>query len=837
MTELQRATPASGQLNGGEGTNQKGQGQYNPTEQKLCSGYGQYHSPTAKKNPRPLVTVTLSDIEAMAAEPPSVAKDSAQWVIPSTLLTRKHAEQHANGEFWALWGDVDEANGLAFTELVETASGLIPGGFIAYTSRSATEANQKARLIVPLSEPVSGGVWLALQKILNDKLEAAGVTPDRVTERTGQPCYLPNRGEFYSYHVEASEWMGMMNPDRWADELVEEAERQHAEEETRKAKAKPAKDYSKAVEVPPGGIHPSDYFLSNYRARDLLDSAGAIFVSEAKFYSPGRDKDGNPGGIYDPETDRFITYHEKDPFCDGQWHGAIDLLMHLEGIDFRSPDAFIKLCRTIETEPGVSIELHNQRAFREAESAPKADINALFNNPEEPEPKPPSRASVDLLNPPGLAGVICKYMNMTARRPRPELYPFAALHLMALIGRKRQNVFGAKHNLMTLAIAPTAAGKEKAQDTVKRLAKEHYCSNLVFGNAGSFKDLIYNLLEGDGASLYIVDEVHSLLGSMKDKNAATYEKKMEADILTMNSTELYTFRGIEKRSLMDIYQKQASQLEKALDEAGDDTEKAEKLERALAKAQRRVDWLENGLPDPFFSLMGHSVPERLDSFIRVDNIASGFLGRTLVTRCPDTRAKLRRTPVDEGEQALCEFTIDEGLQRIRRSGTTIAANDEAADYLEACIDWYEADEQLNHHIAGGIYARAPEHLFRVASILALEEGTITLEHARYADALVKQSIDDVSYILLKAYSEGDGAQERGVMEHARQTVHRNCKAPGLPESRLKQLVTKPKGWADLQNKDKTRDRFRELVESMVAAGELEKVTDGRKERYLSRAVV
>lgn len=811
------------------------QGDYNPTEQKLCSGYGQWHSPNNEKNPQPFVTVTLTDIERLMTEPPSVAKDQAQWVIPSTLLSRSHPEQLQHGEFWALWADKDEANGLTFSELVEIARGIIPGGFVAYTSRSATEANQKSRLIIMLSEPVSGGVWKALQKILNDKLEAAGVPPDRVSERTGQLCYLPNRGEFYSHHVEPGE---PMHPDCWADELTEEAERE-AEDEARKAKAKPAKDYSKAVEVPPGGIHPSEYFLSNYRARDLLENTGAIFVSEKKFYSANREKDGNPGGIYDPETDRFITYHEKDPFCDGQWHGAIDLLMHLEGIDFRSPDAFIELCRTIEVQGGVTLELHNQRAHmaaKEAEEARKADINALFSDPEQPEPQPPSLASVDLANPPGLAGEICKLLNMTARRPRPELYAFAALHLMALVGRKRENVFGVKPNLMTLAIAPTAAGKEKAQDTVKRLAKEHHSSGMTYGNAGSFKELIYNLFEGDGASLYIVDEVHSLLGSIKNKNAATYETKMEAEILTMFSTELYTFRGMEKRNLMETYQKQAAQLEKALDEAGEDTEQTEKLERALAKAKRHIDWLENGMPNPFFSLMGHSVPERLDSFIKLDNIASGFLGRALVTRCPDTRAKLRRTPVDEHELALLEFSIFDGLQRIRRSGTTIAASDEAADYLEACIDWYEEDEQLNDPVGGGIYARAPEHLFRVASILALEEGTITLEHARYADALVKQSIDDVKYILLKAYSESDGAAEQQVKQHARQTIHRNCKAPGLPESRLKQLVTKPKGWQEMQAKDVKRDHFRELVEKMVADGELEKVTEGRRERYLSRAV-
>ncbi|HCW89195.1 MAG TPA: hypothetical protein DHU56_03950, partial [Marinobacter sp.] len=244
------------------------QGDYNPTEQKLCSGYGKYHSNKGKR-PRPLETVTLADIEAMAALPPSVAKDSAQWVIPSTLLSRSHAEQRLDGEYWALWADIDETKGLTFSELAEIARGIIPGGFIAHASRSATEDNQKARLIVPLSEAVSGSVWKALQKILNDKLQEAGVTPDRKSEGTGQPCYLPNRGEFYAYHIEASDWMGTMNPDRWADELAEEAEREAAESAAKRAQAEQAK------------LKPKPVNLSGYDA-GIIDKVNAAFEMEGE---------------------------------------------------------------------------------------------------------------------------------------------------------------------------------------------------------------------------------------------------------------------------------------------------------------------------------------------------------------------------------------------------------------------------------------------------------------------------------------------------------------------------------------------------------------------------
>ena len=54
-----------------------------------------------------------------------------------------------------------------------------------------------ARILLPLSKPLCWADWTMCQKILNDDLEAAGIKPDRVSDRSAQLCYLPNRGEFY----------------------------------------------------------------------------------------------------------------------------------------------------------------------------------------------------------------------------------------------------------------------------------------------------------------------------------------------------------------------------------------------------------------------------------------------------------------------------------------------------------------------------------------------------------------------------------------------------------------------------------------------------------------
>src|SRR5699024_5062776 len=125
-----------------------------------------------------------------------------------------------------------------------------------------------------------------------------------------------------------------------------------------------------------------------------------------------------------------------------------------------------------------------------------------------------------------------------------------------------------------------------------------------------------------------MDEVHSMLDSMKSKNAATYESKTEAEILKMTTTALYTFRGAEKRALIADALKKVEAIAKKLDELPEGTgltDEVIKLTRAKEKYERQAHYIENGWPDPFVSIMGHSVPERLDKFAsNPENIASGF---------------------------------------------------------------------------------------------------------------------------------------------------------------------------------------------------------------------
>ena len=190
---------------------------------ELLSGFGQYHTNEADpdnpdKKLTPYVSIDLDSIRALVDEPQRVDKEQAQWLIPSTLQSRTFAAQEARGEFWLLWADLDK-DPKPIDEVEATLCEVIPNSdFEVYASRSAREDHQKARILIPLFKPLCGADWLLFQEVLNDKLDGAGLTPDRVSEGAAQLCYLPNRGEFYDSR--SARWGDYFDPlEAWATEI------------------------------------------------------------------------------------------------------------------------------------------------------------------------------------------------------------------------------------------------------------------------------------------------------------------------------------------------------------------------------------------------------------------------------------------------------------------------------------------------------------------------------------------------------------------------------------------------------------------------------------------
>ena len=279
---------------------------------KFCSGFGQFHSnePTAKIR-KPYATMTMAEIEAMVKDPQAVDKAQAQWLIPSTLLSRNFAEQEQKGQFWALWADFDKDpkpiadiswNWEKFTEGCNA---------LFYSSRSATADRQKSRLIVPLEKPLTGGEWILATECLNDALELARFAPDRISERAAQLCYLPNRGAFYNAYT--------VTDGQYFDPLTFFADQIAAKKSAIVVAECEAEDRRKAAEAnrlafnASGGTSAKDVFNKCHSVDEVLLKAG--YTCKGSHYRHPQSESG--GYSASVKNGRVYTLSQNDPLYTG----------------------------------------------------------------------------------------------------------------------------------------------------------------------------------------------------------------------------------------------------------------------------------------------------------------------------------------------------------------------------------------------------------------------------------------------------------------------------------------------------------------------------------------
>ncbi len=277
----------------------------------MVSGYGKFHG----KNVGSYESITYAQIQAMVDNPQEVEKDVAQWVIPSTLKSRVHAEQREFGEFWMLWADLDKPP--IYIDGVEEAVKTFECDYEIYTSRSATRNIEKCRVLIPLAYGISGADWLIYQRILNDELSSFLCLPDRSNEQTGQPCYLPNRGEHYDSRSRREgvpldmlrEWTPVI--ERYRDMVAAEMSKRAAEKEARERdKAAKSVDPSKSL------IHA---FNEAYEIEELLAQAG-YDEKDGKYRHPNSQSGSFSANI---KNGRVYTFSSSDPlYTDGE--GAHD---------------------------------------------------------------------------------------------------------------------------------------------------------------------------------------------------------------------------------------------------------------------------------------------------------------------------------------------------------------------------------------------------------------------------------------------------------------------------------------------------------------------------------
>ncbi len=250
----------------------------------MVSGMGQYHTnefdpKNLSKKLKAYNTITLSQIRQLVDTPQQVEKKYAQWFIPSTWPSRNFRSQEDNGEFWMLWADLDK-NPTAIEQVAGVLHGQIIQGtdFEIYSSRSSSEHNQKARILIPLAQSLNGKDWVLVQEVLNDKLDAIGITPDRASEGAAQLCYLPNRGEYYkSQHQREHILFDPLK--RWSVEIEK--------------KRHEVKELDKEIKSAQKAVSDKNRPMASSSTKNIFEAFNESYTPEDFMLSAGYDRCGN----------------------------------------------------------------------------------------------------------------------------------------------------------------------------------------------------------------------------------------------------------------------------------------------------------------------------------------------------------------------------------------------------------------------------------------------------------------------------------------------------------------------------------------------------------------
>lgn len=293
----------------------------------MCSGFGQYHTNEPDKpNAKPYVEISLGGILNLVKNPTAVDKSDAQWVIPSTLFRRNANLQRTEGNFLAVWVDIDDHTTKA--AVMDVLASLDVCCFV-YSSRSSKIDFQKWRVIIPLDATTNYKEWLTLSEIINNKFKQAGIPTDPASTRPAQLCYLPNEGEFYDFEIvekqTAFDWKTQFSKEiaeKQAAEIVEIARKETTQ--------KQAKERAFNL-IQNGGKSPVDAFKSEMPLIHYLEKYGYIKCGD-KWLSPN-SLSGSAG--VSVIGNRWISSHVSDAGvgkkCDSGCSGDVfDLFVHYE---------------------------------------------------------------------------------------------------------------------------------------------------------------------------------------------------------------------------------------------------------------------------------------------------------------------------------------------------------------------------------------------------------------------------------------------------------------------------------------------------------------------------
>jgi KaiC/GvpD/RAD55 family RecA-like ATPase len=331
---------------------------------------------TRKSTRRGYNTITLGQIFAAVDKPTALEKSSATAIIPSSYAStdaRTHAVQREKGLFPMLAADIDKGD--VALEHIEAAVDAIFGAettSVIYSTSSATNENNKWRILAPLADPVPFDIWTQAQQAFFDILRSHDIVPDKTLELAGQLIYLPNvppenrheDGEPIHYKFSFAEGSPVdLSSQPLAGTIRRLAEAAEAAEANRAAD-RAARLLKKALRPAMGVLSPIERFNAENPLEDVLAKHGyeQKYAGSCDWRSPFQTSGSFATRVHlEPDGGSWSSLSGSDagaglgaPTAQGHRFGdAFDVFVHFE----HNGDRAAALASISEVAPPTSVEI------------------------------------------------------------------------------------------------------------------------------------------------------------------------------------------------------------------------------------------------------------------------------------------------------------------------------------------------------------------------------------------------------------------------------------------------------------------------------------------------
>lgn len=409
------------------------------------------------------------------------------------------------------------------------------------------------------------------------------------------------------------------------------------------------------------------------------------------------------------------------------------------------------------------------------------DKEFQFQTPEEYSgPKAIDISSFDPLRPPGMAGQLATWIESRTRRKREALAAMSAIWAMGVAFglRYRDDRDRATTNLFVFNVAGSGSGKDGILSATAEVLETCGISAAVHGTIKSEQEIARNLTRHQMAA-YMVDEIGFLFQKISGakKSGASYLEGVPGLLMSAYSKadgRLMVSGDLKEEVRMHL-RKELTQIEKAMDEHG---EKPNMLARAAAVTYQ-LDNLDAGIDRPFLAITGYTTEKNFNEIVNFENATTGLIGRAILCieqdTTPVTKKNWKKMPMPENLRLIMQqlvlggsFDLTESKQRrVENYGDRIEipTTPEAATMLDNIIDLFD-EMAYSHKERTGLEAlpmRGYEQVSKVSLILAIPEGVRTVEHVRWAYALIKRDIESKMRLVLANDSDKTDPEKALIM--------------------------------------------------------------------------